>query len=157
MHLQIFQHDPSMILAIIPAYYDRNTSTRTCRIALLWRVPHVHVHVHKKHSWNCCCALSVYTTTTVPVHVYQVYCTCITNTNRKQKLVEDFTKYNLPDAWLYFFYQSLIFYSLHIGVVFNQLDGSNFEYTIRLRQPSDDSWDTGSRGSTTQLEPRTSK
>ena len=43
------------------------------------------------------------------------------------------------------------------GVIFDQLDDRSIEYTIRLRQPSNDSWDTGSRGSTTQLGPRTSK
>ena len=45
----------------------------------------------------------------------------------------------------------------NVGVVFNRLDDGNIEYTLRLRPPSNDSWDTGSRGSTTQLGARTSK
>lgn len=46
--------------------------------------------------------------------------------------------------------------SLNIGVVFDQLDDGNIEYTIRLRQPYIvDSWDTGSRGDTITLGPRT--
>ena len=48
-------------------------------------------------------------------------------------------------------------YFLYTGVVFDQLDDGNIEYTLRLRQPSNGSWDTDSRGSTIQLGPRTSK
>jgi hypothetical protein len=43
------------------------------------------------------------------------------------------------------------------GVVFDRLDGRSIEYTVRMRQPSSGSWDTGSRGITTQLGPRISK